>query len=614
VKTPLQARATVAARGGSAPSSASFRRSAAPFVDNRPAAAAQAKIKQIVGNDSPMRQYKTRADMMDNSLRTPARKEQDLAAAPVQRKPAPTSGMTGLPDQLKAGVESLSGMSMDHVQVHYNSPQPAQLNAHAYAQGGEIHVAPGQEQHLPHEAWHVVQQAQGRVKPTAQMKSRRPLIPPGAAIQRRVSNPAGLDTAMPEVQAGARRALIETLMDIRRTEADGPTWIDNTLNLAGDRGAMSALVNALSVDDLMQKINLVRTKYPNEGFDSTHFDVKPADNTDEDGYIKTLLAATVTKMLIAKNDNAALLNVFGDGDVASQPSLTAAQTAKQKIDAAQIKLNTFRNIFIDTSGIAKRVGIGGYANFDRKIFLLVKDNINAAPSTEAITTLFHETMHVTHAEILDAGGYSSSGAAFRGRSIQAKLTNADHYAEIARIIDGTSGHPVPFTPVVPGAVAAAVTNPADTPATMAVRSNVQDRGRLLWSGAADLFMKSVRNKRSSTNTGSTDASKKLHMTYHHAPWYRWPDLNDVDLSLAEGSVNRIARFTGALGAFVRGAADDTFTYINTRYLAAAGANTVKEKNAGKQVLVDKGIASDILTPEDKLPSVAERFNDMSRSE
>ena len=82
---------------------------------------------------------------------------------------------TGLPNQLKAGIESLSGMSMDHVKVHYNSSQPAQLNAHAYAQGSEIHVAPGQEQHLPHEAWHVVQQAQGRVRPTTQMKQGVPV-------------------------------------------------------------------------------------------------------------------------------------------------------------------------------------------------------------------------------------------------------------------------------------------------------------------------------------------------------------------------------------------------------------------------------------------------------
>ena len=76
---------------------------------------------------------------------------------------------TGLPDGLKAGVESLSGMSLDDIDVHYNSSQPGQLNAHAYAQGSQIHLAPGQEQHLPHEAWHVVQQRQGRVKPMLQM-------------------------------------------------------------------------------------------------------------------------------------------------------------------------------------------------------------------------------------------------------------------------------------------------------------------------------------------------------------------------------------------------------------------------------------------------------------
>jgi diketogulonate reductase-like aldo/keto reductase len=82
---------------------------------------------------------------------------------------------TGLPNQLKTGIENLSGMSMDHVKVHYNSDKPAQLQAHAYAQGSEIHVSPGQEKHLPHEAWHVVQQAQGRVKPTMQMKGDVPV-------------------------------------------------------------------------------------------------------------------------------------------------------------------------------------------------------------------------------------------------------------------------------------------------------------------------------------------------------------------------------------------------------------------------------------------------------
>ncbi len=97
--------------------------------------------------------------------------------APVQRAAsspehtsadAATENKTGLPDSLKSGIESLSGLAMDDVKVHYNSPKPAQLQALAYAQGTDIHLGQGQEEHLPHEAWHVVQQKQGKVQPTIQ--------------------------------------------------------------------------------------------------------------------------------------------------------------------------------------------------------------------------------------------------------------------------------------------------------------------------------------------------------------------------------------------------------------------------------------------------------------
>lgn len=103
----------------------------------------------------------------------------DGRAAPVQAAGAqmvqPVANRTGLPDRLKAGVEALSGMAMDNVRVHRNSPEPAKLGAHAYAKGTDIHLASGQERHLPHEAWHVVQQQQGRVKPTMQMKGGTPV-------------------------------------------------------------------------------------------------------------------------------------------------------------------------------------------------------------------------------------------------------------------------------------------------------------------------------------------------------------------------------------------------------------------------------------------------------
>ncbi len=76
---------------------------------------------------------------------------------------------TGMPDLLKAGLEQMSGMDLSEVRVHRNSSKPTQLQALAYTQGTDIHVAPGQEKHLPHEGWHVVQQMAGRVKPTMQM-------------------------------------------------------------------------------------------------------------------------------------------------------------------------------------------------------------------------------------------------------------------------------------------------------------------------------------------------------------------------------------------------------------------------------------------------------------
>ena len=55
---------------------------------------------------------------------------------PIQKK----DNTTGLPDNLKSGMENLSGRSLDHVKVHYNSSKPAAVQAHAYAQGSEIHL------------------------------------------------------------------------------------------------------------------------------------------------------------------------------------------------------------------------------------------------------------------------------------------------------------------------------------------------------------------------------------------------------------------------------------------------------------------------------------------
>lgn len=126
----------------SSPNSTSKNKQAVQFKDNRPESTTQLKVQQMANNA--------------------------VVDAPIQRR----TNKTGMPDSLKSGIENLSGLDMSDVKVHYNSPQPAQLQAHAFAQGNQIHLGPGQERHLPHEAWHVVQQKQGRVAPTKQLKGK----------------------------------------------------------------------------------------------------------------------------------------------------------------------------------------------------------------------------------------------------------------------------------------------------------------------------------------------------------------------------------------------------------------------------------------------------------
>lgn len=128
------------------------------FTDKQPNSIAQNKIQEIADNSPQAAQFKSVQEMADNNTHT----------KPVQKK----ENNTGLPDNLKGGIENLSGISLNDVKVHYNSDKPAQLQAHAYAQGTDIHIGPGQEKHLPHEAWHVVQQKQGRVETTRQLKDK----------------------------------------------------------------------------------------------------------------------------------------------------------------------------------------------------------------------------------------------------------------------------------------------------------------------------------------------------------------------------------------------------------------------------------------------------------
>ena len=148
-------------------------KSALEFADNR-----QNRMLQALAE--PVQRLEDEDEMLQGKFENPVQREEDEAELlqgkfeqPAQRlgdeeddelmqgkfeTPEQKRNETGMSDNLKAGIEDLSGFAMDDVRVHYNSPEPATVQALAYTQGTDIYVAPGQEQHLPHEAWHVAQQ------------------------------------------------------------------------------------------------------------------------------------------------------------------------------------------------------------------------------------------------------------------------------------------------------------------------------------------------------------------------------------------------------------------------------------------------------------------------
>ncbi|MDF9409746.1 MAG: hypothetical protein A4E52_00787 [Pelotomaculum sp. PtaB.Bin013] len=127
------------------------------------------QLQRIIGNHAVAQFLKQqflqpvqRVESIDSDL--PMEDEDAVQMAGSQRQ----DNNTGMPDHLKAGIETLSGLDLSDVHVHRNSDKPPRVGALAYTQGSDIFIAPGQEQHLPHEAWHAVQQKQGRVQPTTQ--------------------------------------------------------------------------------------------------------------------------------------------------------------------------------------------------------------------------------------------------------------------------------------------------------------------------------------------------------------------------------------------------------------------------------------------------------------
>ena len=111
-------------------------RQLAMLIGTSPAMTAQRQILEGMITSTTQRQEDE--ELLQGKFETTQRIEEEeplqgklSSSTPAQLKEESTAktNTTGLPDNLKSGIESLSGMSLDNIKVHYNSAQPAQLNA-----------------------------------------------------------------------------------------------------------------------------------------------------------------------------------------------------------------------------------------------------------------------------------------------------------------------------------------------------------------------------------------------------------------------------------------------------------------------------------------------------
>lgn len=96
------------------------------FTDNRPNGILQAVAEPV---------QRLEDEALQGKFDTVQREDDDELMQGKFAEPLQKKNETGMPDNLKAGIEELSGFAMDDVRVHYNSDKPAAVQALAYTPG-----------------------------------------------------------------------------------------------------------------------------------------------------------------------------------------------------------------------------------------------------------------------------------------------------------------------------------------------------------------------------------------------------------------------------------------------------------------------------------------------
>jgi hypothetical protein len=324
---------------------------------------------------------------------------------PLQLKSGGVSGSKTLPTQLKSGVEQLSGLNMGDVKVQYDSPNPSKLGAAAYAQGSDIHLGPGQEQHLPHEAWHVVQQKKGKVKTTAtvngtavneestlekeadQMGSKAQSLGKDnhSVLQKAslndkvkgvIQKAEGDETAAvePSVEAAPNPVLIEKLTKYRGLV----DMAKNAQNILNDGDIWKSIIAETDVMGTAETIGGIAGAATKSGGDGSQ-KISGADKVAAD--ISASVGSSITALFSTIKSIRTLYQAFKDKD-----KMAAAMGSKDFVSAVKSGLQTANSIIKATSGVVNPA------------IAAAIPGLGIVVSAADIMINLHNALHASHAE------------------------------------------------------------------------------------------------------------------------------------------------------------------------------------------------------------------------
>ncbi len=137
-------------------------------------------ITQLKTNKNIPSKNNSTSDQEDHVMQMMSASDQNSNESELMQLMSKSNGGSNqkMPDEVQAKMENSMGTSFSDVNIHEDSSKAKDMGSLAYAQGNNVHFAPGQynpttnkgQQLLGHELAHVVQQRQGRVDESFQIK------------------------------------------------------------------------------------------------------------------------------------------------------------------------------------------------------------------------------------------------------------------------------------------------------------------------------------------------------------------------------------------------------------------------------------------------------------